>query len=76
MNATRHVVEIEDEDTDDGEVSRWACTCGRHGHWTPTRERQLVVIRGDAHKLRFRKKRPPRGRTGIDQLKDTLRLTW
>lgn len=56
----KHEAVIEDEENGDGrEVCRWRCTgCGRHGHWTPERERALVAIRGEAHVKRFRKKRP------------------
>lgn len=56
----KHEVVIEDEENADGiDVCRWRCTgCGSKGHWTPGRERALVAIRGDAHLLRKRKKRP------------------
>jgi hypothetical protein len=54
-----NTVSIEDEDDERGELCRWTCSaCGRAGHWTPASERKLVAIRGHAHTLRTRKKRP------------------
>jgi len=59
-DATVHIV---DRDDDRGELSRWECSaCQGAGHWTPSRERHLVAIRGHAHTLRSRGRRPRKGR--------------
>lgn len=71
MTCTDATVRIVDKEDGQGEVSRWECSaCGRHGHWTPTREGRLIAIRGRAHTLRSRKQRPPKA------LRDVLARRW
>jgi hypothetical protein len=56
-DATVNIVDKDDGQGD--ELSRWECSaCRNSGNWTPTRERALIAIRGHAHTLRSRKKRP------------------
>lgn len=73
-DATVNIVDKEDEGGT--EISRWECSaCRKHGHWTPTSERQLVAIRGRAHTLRSRKPRPKK--TSMPSaLRDVLTLRW
>lgn len=74
-DATVSVCDI--EDGEGLEVSRWECSaCGGNGNWTPTRERALIAIRGHAHTLRSRKRRPRKGnaKTGMDALRDLLKM--
>lgn len=74
---TDATVNIIDKDDEGGtEVSRWECSaCGNKGHWTPTRERQLIAVRGHAHTLRSRKPRP-RKTNGPAELRKVLTLRW
>lgn len=60
---TDATVAIVDKESDGGdEVSRWECSaCRSAGNWTPTRERNLIAIRGHAHTLRSRGRRPRKG---------------
>ena len=77
QQCTDHTVTIEDKEDEGGtEISRWECSaCGRHGHWTPTIERQLVAVRGHAHTLRSRKPRPNK-RAAPAALREVLTLNW